>query len=688
MSAGSRRARWDVGEAPNASAIAAPIIAFVVLGAVYLATLAPGLTFWDSGELIAAVHSLGIPHPPGTPLYIMLARSWGELVSPLSTAVATNSFSALTTALAASALAWLLVRVTRLPWAALGAALCAGAMSTVWLDANESEVYAAALLLAVVMLVTAERAGAAMRASDTSELARQRAMEARPRGREWTVLTAYAMALAVPLHISALVAAPAAIVLAVQNGGRRVDWPRAAMLSGAMGIAAGAGLAEWKIVAVGITLLALGPLLSRSDRASLWKTAAWMAAVMVLGLSVVAFMPIRAAHDPALNAGDPTTWRALWDVLGRRQYDLSGLWPRQAPMWAQLANLFEYADWQVALGLSPGVAPSWLRTPFTFIFALLGAYGARVHRRTDVRSWRAFLVLMSCASIGLVVYLNFKAGASFGYGVLPDSLPHEARERDYFFSLAFYIWGAWAGFGAVSLLRDRSRALVPAGLALAALPIALNWQAVDRSREPGASAPGRVAHALLWSSPPDAVLVTWGDNDSFPLWYLQIVEGMRPDVTVVVAPLLGARWYRAQLARRDALLLPRDVEEFAGETAVLGQIAERAAVNGRPLAVAITTDSSDLWAMDDRWMLRGVVFVSVDSSVSPARVPGLRSPVDTAASRAFVERFGFQQPLSRDDGTDPAPTVMARLLDCPGRTLAAALGGLRVDSLASGCKWR
>jgi hypothetical protein len=159
-------------------------------------------------------------------------------------------------------------------------------------------------------------------------------------------------------------------------------------------------------------------------------------------------------------------------------------------------------------------------------------------------------------------------------------------------------------------------------------------------------------------------------------------------VTVVVAPLLGARWYRAQLARRDSLLLPRDVEEFVGESAVLGRIAERAAVNDRPLAVAITTDSSDLWAMDDRWMLRGVVFVSVDSSVSPARVPGLRSPVDTAASRAFVERFGFQQPLRLNEGTDPAPTVMARLLDCPGRTLAAALGGLRVDSLASGCKWR
>jgi hypothetical protein len=660
-----------------------------VLGAVYLATLAPGLTFWDSGELIAAVHSAGIPHPPGTPLYVMLTRSWRELVWPLSTAVAVNSFSAICTALAAGALAWLLVRVTRSPWAALGAALCAGAMSTVWLDANEAEVYAAALLLAMAMLLAAERAGAAISplqggANEGESRRSQRA----PRGNEWTVLTAYCMALAVPLHISALVAAPAAIVLAAHDGARRVAWPRAAMLSGALVIAAGAGLAAWKLVVVGAALLALGPLIARTARASHWRAAAAIAVVVALGISAVAFMPIRSLHEPALDAGNVTTWSALWDVIGRRQYELHGLWPRQAPIWAQVANIFEYADWQVALGLAPGVAPSWVRTNFTIAFALLGVYGETKHRDSDARSWRAFVVLISCASIGLVAYLNFKAGASFGYGVLPEAIPHEARERDYFFSLAFFTWGAWAGLGSVILLRERSRSLIPAGLALAALPIALNWRSVDRSREPGASAPRRVASALLWSVPPRAVLVTWGDNDSFPLWYMQVVERERRDVTVVVAPLLGAEWYRAQLARRDSLLLPNDVADFSGELPVLARIAERAAVDGRPLAVAITADSSDLWAMGDEWTLEGVAFIGRGRSPTAVSVPGLRAPVDTAVSRAFVARFGFTQPLPRRDATDPAPRVMAGLLNCPGQTLAAARSEARVDSLASGCKWR
>ena len=689
MRAKEAEARGDHAEAHGPRFVAAPIIAVLVLGGVYLATLAPGLTFWDSGELIAAVHSAGIPHPPGTPLYVMLARSWRELVWPLSTAVAVNSFSALCTALAAGALTWLLARVTRSPWAALGAALCAGAMSTVWLDANEAEVYAAALLLAMAMLLAAERAGAtSARLHDADGLEASRRSRRSPGSGEWTVLTAYCMALAVPLHISALVAAPAAIVLAAHDGAKRVEWPRAAMLSGTLVTAAGAGLAEWRLVALGAVLLAFGASIARTARASHWRTAAAIAVVVALGISAVAFMPIRSMHEPALDAGNIKAWSGLWDVIGRRQYELHGLWPRQAPIWAQVANLFEYADWQVALGLAPGVAPSWLRTPLTIAFALLGVYGAARHRDLDARSWRAFVVLIACASIGLVVYLNFKAGASFGYGVLPDTIPHEARERDYFFSLAFFTWGAWAGLGSVVLLRKRSRSLIPVGLALAALPIALNWRSVDRSREPGASAARRVASALLWSVPPRAVLVTWGDNDSFPLWYMQVVEKERRDVTVVVAPLLGAEWYRGQLARRDALILPNDVAAFSGQLPTLARIAERAAVNGRPLAVAMTADSSELWAMGDEWTLEGVAFISRGQSRTAVTVPGLRAPVDTAASRAFVERFGFTQPLPRRDATDPAPRVMARLLNCPGRTLAAARSEARVDSLASGCKWR
>ncbi len=670
-------ASGDSARTPVPTDVWIPLAAAALLAAVYLATLAPDFTFWDSGELIAAAHSLGIPHPPGTPLYVLLAHVWQTLARPLSAPLAANSFSAVATALACGALASLLTRATRRPWAALGAALTAGAMSTVWLDANEAEVYAAALLLAMALLLAAERAGAAT-APRTP----------RDASLSWTLLTAYLMALAVPLHVSALVAAPAAVALAAYRGRRHVDWPRALLLSGALVTAAGAGLAEWMVAGAGVALIAVSPAFARGERWRYARSAAAVAAVLLLGISVIAVMPVRSLHAPALDSGSPTTWSALWDVIGRRQYESHGLWPRQAPFWAQLANLFEYADWQVALGLAPGVAPSWARTPFTIAFALLGTYGAARHRELDARSWRAFAILLLGSSIGLVVYLNFKAGASFGHGVLPDTLPHEARERDYFFSLAFFTWGAWAGFGAVLLAARRARYLIPVGVAVAALPIALNWRAVDRSREPEAGAARRVATALLWSAPPRAVLITWGDNDSFPLWYMQVVEGARRDVTVVVAPLLGAGWYRAQLAHRDSLLSASDVVEPSTGIALLERIAGRASRNGRPLAAAITADSSELWSLADEWTLRGVVFVNAPRGPTAAAVPGMRAAVDTAVARAFVERFGFERPLPAEDAIDPAPRVMARLLNCPGAMLSGARGEARVDSLASGCKWR
>jgi hypothetical protein len=660
-----------------------------MLGAIYGATLAPGITFWDAGEFITAVHTFGIPHPPGTPLYVLLARSWRELVAPVapSTAVATNLFSAACTALAAGALAWLVARSTGERLAALGAALTAGAMSTVWLNANESEVYAAALLLAMALLVCAERAGSASAGSS----------------RRWTMLTAYVMVLAVPLHLSALAAAPAALVLASQDAGeseaRRWRWQRGALLTGVFVVALGAGLASRVIALCGGAIVAAALFgATRGERfGATWR----VIAAVVLALSVLAVLPLRAAHDPALNAGDPVSWSALWDVVGRRQYGAHGLWPRQAPLWAQLANFFEYADWQVALGLGPGVAPSWSRTPITLVFAALGAYGAIMHRRIDRRSWRACVVLAVCTSLGLVLYLNFKAGASFGYGVLPDQVPHEVRDRDYFFALAFWTWGAWAGLGAVLLARRHSPRAAWLGLLVAALPIALNWRAVDRRRSPAAGTASALANALLWSAPRGSVLVTGGDNDSFPLWYAQIVEHSRPDVTVVTGPLLGAAWYRAQLARRDSLLSPRDVEAPVSELVILARVADRARARGRPLAVAITAGTVRRDALgagveaetgleaeaEARWTLHGLVYVE-SGAQSAAWIAGLDVPVDTLAARAFVERFGRGWQGAGLESVDPAPGTMTKLLGCPARMLQAARSGLRVDSLDSDCKWR
>ena len=184
-------------------------------------------------------------------------------------------------------------------------------------------------------------------------------------------------------------------------------------------------------VAGGMALLwAAAPGTSR--RAGGERPVAAAAALLALaGASALAVMYVRARFDPGVNQGNPSTLSALLDVVWRRQYELVPLWPRRAPLWLQLGNVVEYADWQWALGLQGGVAPSWLRTPLTLAYAALGVVGCVAHRRAERASWRATALLLASASVGVALSLNLKAGPSFGAGVLPESAPHEARERAY-----------------------------------------------------------------------------------------------------------------------------------------------------------------------------------------------------------------------------------------------------------------
>ena len=119
----------------------------VALLATYLATMAPGITFWDAGEFITAAHGLGIPHPPGTPLYVAIGHVWIlALGRVLGVARAMNALSAACTAAACGAGAWLLASASRnaseaarrgIVWSAMAGGLCAGLASTVWSSATE-----------------------------------------------------------------------------------------------------------------------------------------------------------------------------------------------------------------------------------------------------------------------------------------------------------------------------------------------------------------------------------------------------------------------------------------------------------------------------------------------------------------------------------------------------------------------
>jgi transmembrane protein TMEM260 (protein O-mannosyltransferase) len=636
--------------------------AAVILIAVYLSTLAPSVTFWDAGEFIAAAHALGIPHPPGTPLFVLLLNVWAKVFAFLPFARATNLFSAACTAAAGGLCALWLARGTRAPAAGLAAAITAGAMSSVWSNATETEVYSSSLLLAVAAMLAGDAAG-------------------RTGERRWMLLAAYLLGLALPLHLSALVAAPVVIQLATERSDGSLDFRSGATLVGVTAAVAGISRLSLPLVLVGTAIVVASSLIrdSRNDDAR----GAWLApiAVTLVAVSALAFLIVRARFDPSVNQANPTSLDRLAYLVGRKQYDVQGMLPRQAPAWLQVANWFEYADWQVALSLAPSVLPNIGRVVMTIVFAAFAVLGAHWHRRRDPRTWRAVLLLLICGSFGVIAYLNLKVGASFAWNFVPDAARHEARDRDYFFVLGFWAWGLWAGMGALvaaarvaERLPPRARRPRTIGVALASLPVALNWSAMNRRAEPEASLPREIASALLDPLPPRAVLFVGGDNDTYPLWYAQEVEHLRPDVTVVTLPLLGAGWYSAELARRFAL---------TGPTAA--HIAAEARGQGRPVAVALTVPAEDREPLAISWNVVGDV--ALDSYSQPVAKRSLRTIfIDRPAVAAEADRIDrWLLGRSAHESTDPVHDYFVSVLQCPRAMLDAHPSRARLAALDSTC---
>jgi hypothetical protein len=572
----------------------------MVLLTAYLATAAPDLTFWDATELAAAAQTMGIPHPPGTPLWVLLGRVAALAFQSVNPARAVTMLSVLAAALTGGVGAWMASR-----WigarGAVVAAVIAGTFYTVWNNATETEVYAVSLLASVLLLCVAERAGR----GDIDELQR-----ARLRG-----VMAFIVGLAVPLHLSMLVALPAAIAFAWRGPRPRVQQ------------------------VVGWALLAL------------------------LGFSAVAVLPLLAARGPALNSGDPVTLDALMAVLRREQYQVPGLWPRNAPFWLQLGNVLQWADWQVALGIEPRPVPSWPRTSLTLLFVWVGLLGVRALWKHEARVGRAMLLLVLSASFGVALWLNMRLGPTFGGSLVPANAVHEARDRDYFFALGFWAWGMLAGAGLAAVSATLARR-IPAPLALvpffaAAIPLVVNRTLIDRTHEPAASLPRVYARLLLDAVPERGVLLAGGDNDTFPLWYLQQVEGVREDITVVTVPLLGAQWYRSKLVR-EGLLPEMAVEHWPGLPGALRSVMMHAERARRPVRVSALLGRRERMELDGTvgWALEGLVYTP--SRTLAARTTGL----DLQAMRESRDRTPPSALTPLPAGADPALQTAQELLRC------------------------
>jgi Protein O-mannosyl-transferase TMEM260-like len=476
---------------------------FLVVLAIYVVTLAPTTAFWDTSEYIAAARVLGIPHPPGNPLFVILAHTFGLLPLAASYAERINLFAAVTSAAAAGF--WFLVAerwlrgIVQVRWAryaaAFGGVLVGATSWSVWNQSTVNEkVYTVSLLSIALVMWLVVRWG-----DDAPGPHRDR----------WLVLIAYVLALSSTNHLMGVLAVPALVVYVLWTDWRVLTRPT---------------------VLVGILIAAL------------------------VGISLnYLWLPMRAAQYPAINEGEPVGFfsQALSDVLSRVQYGKPPLSERQASFSGQLANFWQYFSWQFARdwGRLAGVA--------TAIFTVLGLSGLLALWKSDRRAGLAGVALLGTLSVALVFYMNFK----YGFSQYPDqaSLPREVRERDYFFIGSFAVFGAFVacGLGAfmqaiVEGLRDRGSAAARWAaaspvLALALVPLFGNRVTASRAHETMAR---DFAYDILNSVEPYGILITAGDNDTFPLWYAQEVEGIRPDVTLANLSLMNTEWHLRQLARR------------------------------------------------------------------------------------------------------------------------------------------
>lgn len=546
------RARWRVALASGGVAL---------IG--YLLTLAAGVTFWDSGELIAAAHGLGIPHPPGAPLFVLLAHVWAAVVPVGAYAWRVNALTALAGAIGIACFALAVHEALRRDaalgdgvMAEIGAVLAATVAAfgfTAWQNANAAELYAPALALAGLVVWLAylwrERRGT-------------------DRASRLLLLSIFVMALAVGNHLLTLLAGPAVLAFfvvtlrsapATDPAARAGEWAEIGVVAGAWAFLVGAGLGEGWPFGVGVALFVASLALALRRRRVAFAAAATL--VGALGLSTYLVLLIRAGQHPFINEAIPDTWGRLLDVIARTQYPART--PFDDPTVAhgamnpgrslgmvgmQLANYAQYFTWQWGIGLT-GLARAVTATAF----ASLGFFGARAQCKSDRAGFWLFVTLWLVTGLGLVAYMNFKPGFTLFHDRFPDPSDHEVRERDYFFVLSFIAWGCWAGMQLARLgsgwwsRGGRWRGATGVAALVALMPLGFNWSAATR-RGPDREFARDAAYDLLNSVGPYGILATGGDNDTFPLWYLQEVEGVRRDVTVVCLSLANTAWYMRQLS--------------------------------------------------------------------------------------------------------------------------------------------
>jgi hypothetical protein len=431
-----------------------------------------------------------------------------------------------------------------------------------WFNAVEAEVYAPSMLFTALLvwliLVWAQK-------SDE------------PGNEKYLLMIAYSIGLAIGIHLLNVLALPfvtlmyyykrfefniktfminifitVGIILFVYPGIVKY-LPRVVELGGAIGLAA-----------IFIFLFAIAFWSIKNNKKTISLITLSILLIMI-GYSTYATIYIRSNLDPKIDENNPETIEKFISYLNREQYGDHSITDR-AKVWKESPNgkkynssgeffwkyqidkmYLRYFLWQF-VGMDKNER-DWSASQLFAIPFLLGLLGIYWHFKNDKKHALAVLALFFMTGLAIVLYLN-----------QPDPQP---RERDYSYVGSFYAFSIWIGLGYAGLMelirgnkKKKKDDLVEQSNTLPVIvfivlfivsPILLLAKNFDTHNRSGRFIAWDYSYNMLQTCEPNAILITNGDNDTFPLWYLQEVDSIRRDVRIVNLSLLNTGWYIQQL---------------------------------------------------------------------------------------------------------------------------------------------
>jgi Protein of unknown function (DUF2723) len=571
------------------------IVAFAVFAITlitYLYTLPPTVVFWDVPEHCAASYLMQVQHPPGSPLLVIVMRVASMIPLFSDIAVRMHFINALASAFVVTLLYLITVRVILLrhelpqaPFdriavygsAAIGA-LALTFSTTFWFNATETETRNTSLLFTALIIWLA------LRWHEEYE---------EPHSDAYLLLITFLVGLTTGIHIHGLLGFSVAILVVYfrfyKNSLKQfifsTDVIKFGVVASLIFFSAYPGIVKWYpsmlngevfgittdlwiVVAVVLPLAAFFLLYySIKNQKRILNIAALSFLFILLGYSIYAVVFIRSNANPPINEDDPSTMKRLVMYLEREQYGETPLmqrrWSNEPDKMAYFKNYTSDGDyfWRYQINHMYlryfgwnfiGKEDDWQGAGVRFaqLFAiplLIGLIGFVYHWKIDPKMAFIMTIYFILSGVALAVYFNMQQ--------------EQPRERDYFFVYSFFGFCLWIGMGTLAIVNFLEQKLKeqPARLAgyfvLAAafvfVPANMLRTNIHPSSRYGHYLAWDYAYNLLQSTEKDAILITNGDNDTFPLWYLQDVEGVRRDVRVICLSLANTDWYIKQLKNSE-----------------------------------------------------------------------------------------------------------------------------------------